>query len=321
MHDNSFNFWEMTKDEFNDFCNEYYIKKDLQPDISGLLLSQHIKFYVNEGKMIQPFDENYLKPAAYKLRIGPYYAKGNPPKKMKKIDHDSIILKPFEVAIISTYEMINLPYNIIARWNLRVDMVYKGLLWTGALQVDPGWCGPLYCPIYNLSDKTVDLFFGKEFVTMDFIKSNNVDYSEKENYYKNRGNGVRLKEYKYNLRSALVSDARDRMDRIDNRVSRFETYIGLIFACIAVLFTGLTILVTSFDVNDVSDINRWNIIWMTTAVATSLVALFLVFWLRTIDLIKKTKIKIIILILLICSISFMFYLIYPRVSEIISSFI
>lgn len=274
----------MSKEQFQNFCKTYYIKYDMLPDMSGILLSQNINYLANEGKMIQPFDKDLLKPAAYMLRIGPKYAKGNPPEKFES-ENGVIRLEPFEVAIISTFEMINLPYNIIARWNLRVDMVYKGLLWTGALQVDPGWCGPLYCPIYNLSSKPVDLFFKEKFVTMDFVKATNVSFDECDKYRK-RGKSVNLKDYEYNLKSALVSEAADKIDTmeqkqgsmyssIQNLHSRFESYISLIFTILAVLIAAFSIFFTSTEEVASVHFETWSKIWMLFLTGIAITALVL----------------------------------------------
>jgi deoxycytidine triphosphate deaminase len=113
-----------------------------------VLLSDEIKHYAEKYYMVYPFKECNLKPAGIRLCLGSEYARGGKLMKLySEPDKDELVIPPFDVAIISTEEVINLPRFIIARWNLRVSLVYEGLLWTGALQVDPGWCGPLFCPI------------------------------------------------------------------------------------------------------------------------------------------------------------------------------
>src|SRR5205814_7673725 len=72
---------------------------------------------------------------------------------------------------VRTYERLNIPRFLIGRWNLRVDMVYRGLLWVGALQVDPGWRGYLPCPLYNMSDKPVELRYQQPVFTIDFVRT------------------------------------------------------------------------------------------------------------------------------------------------------
>ena len=50
-------------------------------------------------------------------------------------------------------------------------MVYQGLLWVGALQVDPGWTSYLPCPLYNLSDREVTIRFKEKLFTIDFVRT------------------------------------------------------------------------------------------------------------------------------------------------------
>ena len=50
-------------------------------------------------------------------------------------------------------------------------MVYEGLLWVGALQVDPGWQGKLPCPIYNLASRTIVISHRQKLFSIDFVRT------------------------------------------------------------------------------------------------------------------------------------------------------
>jgi len=92
--------------------------------------------------------------------------------RLKRIDADHpLIIPPHQVAIVMTHEKLNIPRFLIGRWNLTVDMVYKGLLWVGALQVDPGWVGYLPCPLYNMSNEEVQIAFREKLFTIDFVRT------------------------------------------------------------------------------------------------------------------------------------------------------
>ena len=121
---------------------------DSNPEIHGILLSDQITFFANQHGLIKPFDPENLKPAGYELTVGNEYFKSGEYLPLK----DRLTLLPFEVAVIKTGEIICLPRYLIARWNIRVKHAYQGLLWVGGPQVDPGYVGHLFCPIYNLSD-------------------------------------------------------------------------------------------------------------------------------------------------------------------------
>ena len=137
----------------------------------AVLLDDEIKHYATHSQypLISPFCEDKLKPARYQLTLGP---EARIDGKTVVIDEDRpLIIEPHQVAIVRTYEKLNLPRFLIARWNLRIDMVYRGLLWVGALQVDPGWVGYLPCPLYNMSDSPVKVEYREKVFTIDFVRT------------------------------------------------------------------------------------------------------------------------------------------------------
>ncbi|MBW1783149.1 MAG: hypothetical protein JRL30_20705 [Deltaproteobacteria bacterium] len=247
----------------------------------AVLLSNEIKYYAENYRMIEPFKEENLKPAGIYLRLGPVFSLGGKMHELEdKTGKDELVIPPFQVAIIRTLETINLPRFLIARWNLRVTYVYKGLLWTGALQVDPGWLGQLPCPIYNLSNKDVSLRLGQKIVLMDFVKT--TQFLEDSEPYKRRP-GIDRLDKSYKLMSALSSLAAERIDKIERKVdeqvekrlNRAESLVALVITVIAVLFAALGILVTSGDVltPKKAGISPFFIFWPSLSMALSIIAL------------------------------------------------
>jgi len=214
---------------------------DLQT--TGVLTSDEIEYYAEKYNMIHPFDPESLKPAGYELHLGEDYSIGGKRKKLSP-QNPELEIPPFEVAIISTKEIINLPRFIIARWNLRVRKVYEGLLWTGGPQVDPGWVGPLFCPIYNLSSEPVKLRLGERVVLMDFIKTVPFKKGKTKEYHR-PPRRQKLEDYNWGLKSALVTEAKDRMDAVEKKANRVESMTGILITVVAILFAALSIFVTS----------------------------------------------------------------------------
>ncbi len=122
--------------------------------------------------LIDPFCPSRLRPASYQLTLG---NEANVGGQHKRLDESTpVTLEPHQVAVVSTREELRIPRDLIARWSLRVSNIYEGLLWTGGPQVDPGWEGRLFCPIYNLAERTVVLRCGDPLFTIDFVRTTGI---------------------------------------------------------------------------------------------------------------------------------------------------
>ena len=103
----------------------------------AVLTKDEIKRYsTGPIKLIDPFEDTrkYLKPASYHLRLGSYYRKEGEDYSLS--DDDPILKIPRHgIVIIRTYEWINMTSFLVGRWNLKVKMVYKGLVWVGSLPI------------------------------------------------------------------------------------------------------------------------------------------------------------------------------------------
>jgi deoxycytidine triphosphate deaminase len=215
----------------------------------GVLTSDEIEYCVNAFKLLDPFDKKLLRrPARYMLTLGEDYAIGGELLKLRD-EHGSNELKipPFQVAIVSTKETLNLPRFLIARWNLDIELVYRGLLWVGGPQVDPGYYGKLFCPLYNLSDKTVKLTLGQDIAPIDFttttpfIKGKTIEYPRPP---KRRD----LRDYGWFLQSALFTDVKERIDRseseIEKATDRINRTVASIFTVLAILVAAISLIMT-----------------------------------------------------------------------------
>ncbi len=154
------------------------LKKDPDANVwkgwqGAVLLKDEIRRYCTGPiKMIVPFIDTrkFLKPASYHLRLGSYYRKDGEDYKLS--DDNKILKIPRHgIVIARTHEWINMPAFLVGRWNLKVKMVYKGLVWVGSLQVDPGYQGYLFCPLYNLSNKEQELIYKDPLFTIDFVRT------------------------------------------------------------------------------------------------------------------------------------------------------
>jgi deoxycytidine triphosphate deaminase len=152
---------------------DFWLDPD-QGSTPGLLLSDRIKFYRDKVNLIYPFDEKSLEPASYTLHAGGEYLihdeMGKRISGVLKPD-EKVIIPPNGLIYIRFLEEVNIPHYMIARFNLRVKQVYRGLLLGTGPQVDPGFRGHLGCPLHNFTNEEKAIEFFEKLVTIDFEKT------------------------------------------------------------------------------------------------------------------------------------------------------
>lgn len=208
-------------------------------ETGAVLLSNEIERHAREYQMIDEFDEECLEPASYNLRLGEQYRVEG---KTRILDNKNryLTIRPYEVVVLSTYERLNLPRFIIGRWNLRVSDVYEGLLWTGGAQVDPGYQGRLYCPIYNLSSREIQLEYKQKIFCIDFVRS--TPFIENDKYeckpWKRKRKDSIEEFDEHGLKSELVETSK-RAEEASHRIDTFQaitfTVLGIIIMALAVI--------------------------------------------------------------------------------------
>jgi deoxycytidine triphosphate deaminase len=210
----------------------------------GILLSDEITLFAERYNLIAPFRKENLKPAGYELTVGDEYFMSG--QYMALDSH--VTIQPFEVAVIKTGERVRLPRFMIARWNIRVRHAYAGLLWVGGPQVDPGYAGYLFCPIYNLSDKPVTLNRGEELALMDFSRTTPFNPAKGKELvrYDFPPKRVTLEEFNIiDFQSALFTRAGRKIEEFEESLKtlegRFIQFTQISFAIFAMALTLLAI--------------------------------------------------------------------------------
>lgn len=123
----------------------------------GVLTRTEIK----ELHLIEVDDPNSVSeqcyaPASYDLRLGDEYYIPNQLDQMR-IQHCSedgiLTLPPFSSVLISTYENVHLPDNVVGRFDLRISWALAGLVFQMGTQIEPGYHGKLFGLLHNMTDK------------------------------------------------------------------------------------------------------------------------------------------------------------------------
>lgn len=180
----------------------FEIKKGQATGIMPALLNwDDIQRYVKNIGMISPFEKKNLKQASYALELLGlciyYNEKGE--KQEREIDRGEVLEVASNSIVFLTLEpLIQLPDYIAARFNLKIDLVYKGcLLGTGPL-VDPGFIGRLSFPLHNLTTNNYYLEGGSKIAWIEFTKLSPNEVFKGEGKYPDDIKNVPYKQFDFN---------------------------------------------------------------------------------------------------------------------------
>ena len=265
---------ELRKAEIERLSKLPSFPNELPDGESGVLLSDRIRRYCTQYQLVWPYDDKQLRPAAYSLSVGRNYSILGKPGALN--DGMSLTIEPYQVAIIETYETINMPVYLIGRWNVRTKKAYLGLLWVGGAQVDPGFRGHLCCPIYNLSTEPVTLAFREYLAEIDFATTTPFEDGRCQKFpwadrkmivfpqYPFLSSGIEKKVGAFQdtinedrertrkeldvardeVKAQFENAARSSEGSFRDVRTRMDTFLTLTFTVLAVLFAGLGIIAT-----------------------------------------------------------------------------
>ncbi len=132
--------------------------------------------------MLDSLDIGKVRPANIDLRLGDQYfvSREKHPKKLEK--GSFLVIEPGDFAILTTYEYMYVPEDLLGLISLRYKYKKSGLINISGFHVDPGYVGRLLFSVYNSGPKSVVLTY-KEPVFM-------IMYDElKESVFKGYGEG------------------------------------------------------------------------------------------------------------------------------------
>jgi deoxycytidine triphosphate deaminase len=135
------------------------------------LVDWEIKKMVSEGKLvIENFDEKYIGPISYDMRASEAYylsPRGTwEPYNLK--EQGSIEIDPFERIIVSTYEAVKMPKNIMGRVRLKQRWAVQGLSYVGG-SIDPTYEGRLWLVLRNDGLVPVKISYLDPIVSVEWV--------------------------------------------------------------------------------------------------------------------------------------------------------
>lgn len=152
---------------------------------SSFLSNYDISLMTKCGMLVENYNENNIKGASYDLSLGDDYYYGG---KIITLDNKNPILtiEPYDYAIVSCREIINLPRDVVAHFGLTVGLFCQGLILSNGQQVDPGFRGTLFCLLFNTSNRSITIKKGEKYSTIDFYKMDRLVEKYKGKYQEKR---------------------------------------------------------------------------------------------------------------------------------------
>ncbi len=255
-------------------------RDEVREDWQGaVLLRDEIIHYATEVQppLIESFDEENLEPASYHLRLGSECRVGGKDHNLSE-ENPKFEIDRHDMAVVSTYERVNIPKDLIARWNLRVKLVYEGLIWVGGPQVDPGYEGHLYCPLYNFSNRKVELVYKAPIFTIDFVKT--TPFGEGCTTWERKTKPDALGAHDiHRLQSAPSEDLKKMGDSIQQMGERTERFQSVVFLVLAIVVAAVAVIASLgiFGLYEIPSANKYigiSIGLSVIAFALALLALF-----------------------------------------------
>jgi len=107
--------------------------------------------------LIEKGIDECFKPTTYDLRLGDLYISEDGTRKLLTLEDPDLKIEAHQAVIISTEELVRLPQNVLARYDLKLKLGLEGLILQNGTQVEPGYYGKLFTLVFNLSDQAIIL--------------------------------------------------------------------------------------------------------------------------------------------------------------------
>lgn len=133
-----------------------------------LLTDGEIKELLGKDIIIEGFDEEFLQPSSYDMRIGKRALVSHAEAEIDVEKNGSVPIKPGEFALLTTYEKVKLASTITGHIGVKSYYTRKGLVLLAGLQIDPGFEGNLVLGIYNAAPRQLVLDYLSPFCTVEF---------------------------------------------------------------------------------------------------------------------------------------------------------
>lgn len=203
--------------------------------IGGVIPERIIQLMISCGMLVENANEGNIKSASYDLTLGDEYYYGG---EIRRLEKDNLFLKiePYDYAIVSCHEQIQLPKDVAANFGLTVGLFCQGIILSNGQQVDPGFRGTLFCLLFNTSNRVVTIKRRSHYATIEFTKM--LDFASR---YKGKYQGKRdiLDVIPPNVMQGAINELKMEIEELRKESRNLQNiYIGVI----AIIMAAISIL-------------------------------------------------------------------------------
>lgn len=159
------------------------------------------------------FDPLRLNQASYDMRLGEdYFVVGTESPQRLSDEEPYLCLHPGQFALLTTYEAVKIPENLIAFISVRTQFKLQGLVNISGFHVDPTFEGTLQFAVQNLSSSDIRLKFREPTFTIFVSKLSDGDIG---NHRAPAGSGISLKHVQmFGGNSVTIASLHKEVDRL-----------------------------------------------------------------------------------------------------------
>jgi len=134
----------------------------------SVLTDGEIRHLVHTVGLITDFDDASLEGASYDLRLGAQYVERGQIRTLTD-QSPSHVLEPGEFVILTSYERLNMPLDLVGHNGIMSPWAKRGLVSLFSPQIEPGFRGFLTVPVFNAGDASVTLVLRERMFTVEFV--------------------------------------------------------------------------------------------------------------------------------------------------------
>lgn len=197
---------------------------------SEMILVDHlIRGRVADGTLtIGNFEPKCVQPASYDLRIGNLIY--SPSQADRPIDlangaGGAYRLPPYGTAILTTFEDLELPQNLLGRIGLKSGFARTGLVASTGPQIDPGFRGKLFITLFNLTAAPHVLKYRDTFLTIEFHQLDTLPEHGYDGPYQGKHTiGPEVLEALVKLEGLTLSEMQSQFTELARHVEKWSSF-------------------------------------------------------------------------------------------------